>query len=160
MTTTDNNINITLTPLPYQKRRTSIFRWTLATYIFFSIVAGMAFDSNSFINIIPFILTLFIFDYLRRLRWVKYAIQILRTDTSGIKLSYYEKNNSLSTTIPWDKFSISKSSTFTKSAHRLITIKNDSKIVAAFYADPDIGIDNNKMVEIYNNLKALKLANT
>lgn len=104
-------------------------------------------------------MTLFILDYLRRLRWVKYAIQNMQTDISGIKLSYYEKDNLLSTTINWDKLSISKGSTFTKNATRLITIKNDSKMVAAFYADPDTGINNNKIIEIYNNLKALKLAN-
>ncbi len=160
MTAANNNIKIELTPLPYQKRKTSVFRWTLITYVFFSIVAGLSFDSNSFINIIPFIFALFIFDYLRRLMWVKYALENLKTDPEGIELSYYEKDNLLSATIPWGKLSISKGSTFTKGATRLITIKNDSKMVAAFYADHDSGIDNKKIVEIYNNLKALKTEHT
>jgi len=153
MTNTDNNINLKLTPLPYEKRQTSIFRWTLLTYVFFSIVAGLTFDSKYFFGIIPFIFILFLLDYLRRLRWVKYAIHTMQTDLAGIKLSYYEKDNLLSTTITWDKLSISKGSTFTKSSTRLITIKNDSKMVAAFYADPDTGVDNNKIIEIDYDIK-------
>jgi hypothetical protein len=159
MTNTDNNINLKLTPLPYEKRQKSIFRWTLLTYIFFSIVGGFAIDSKDFFGILPFIFILFLLDYLRRLAWVKYAIESMQTDNAGLKLSYYEKDNLLSTTITWDRLSISKGSTFTKSAARLITIKENSKMVAAFYADPDTGIDNNKIIEVYNNLKTLKLAN-
>jgi hypothetical protein len=91
--------------------------------------------------------------------WVKYTISSLETNSAGVKLIYYEKNNLLTLTIPWNKLEISKGSTFTKSASRSITIKNDSFKIASFYADSAAGISNNEINELYNNLEALKLAN-
>jgi hypothetical protein len=90
---------------------------------------------------------------------VKYTISSLETNSAGVKLIYYEKNNLLTLTIPWNKLEISKGSTFTKSASRSITIKNDSFKIASFYADSAAGISNNEINELYNNLEALKLAN-
>lgn len=151
-------INLKLAPLPYQKRRKSLFRLTLLLYAFFGVICMFASDLNTLFILIPFIAILFMLDYSRRLAWVKYVIESLESDQSGIKLAYCEKHNLLSEVITWDMLTISKGIAFTRSPTRLITIKNGSNKIASFYGDRDAGIDNDKLIELYEKLKALKAA--
>jgi hypothetical protein len=101
---------------------------------------------------------LFILDYSRRLSWIKYALDKIITDSKGVSLVYYEKDKLVTADILWNDLKVNKSSTFTKNSTRNISIINDSTTIASFYADTDNGIDNNKILELYNNLQTLKTA--
>ncbi|MEQ1666154.1 MAG: hypothetical protein ABL927_12350 [Bdellovibrionales bacterium] len=151
----DHNINIKLTSLPYEKRKGSIFRWTLLPYLIILIVVGFNTDYDGFVSMSGFLLLLFLLDFFRRERWIRYSLESLETDSSGINLIYLDKDNLLSTSIPWEKLSVTMGSTFTNSPRKLISFKTDSNIVASFYATDNF--DNEKIKDLYHRIKKLKL---
>src|SRR6478672_633516 len=97
----DEQINISWTPLSYQKRRTSVFRWTILPYIILAIISGLSSDLGLFLFVLFLLTILFAFDYSRRLKWVRYALLILDTDSVGVRLSYYDYEQLKTTTISW-----------------------------------------------------------
>lgn len=153
---TDDPINISQTPLPYSKRRTSTFRWTLFLYFILAIAAGLSTELGAFLYFIFFLTIIFALDYSRRLNWVQYALVTLDADINGVRLSYYDKAEIKSQTISWDKLKISKGSTFTRGLTRILTIKDGDIKIASFYADDNL--DNIKINDLYKNLKDLKTA--
>jgi hypothetical protein len=152
------NIDIKFKTKTYQDRRRSLFIWTLVLYIFIAILICSSIDLRSAIRVIIFLTVLFILDYSRRLSWIKYALDKIITDSKGVSLVYYEKDKLVTADILWNDLKVNKSSTFTKNSTRNISIINDSTTIASFYADTDNGIDNNKILELYNNLQTLKTA--
>jgi len=153
---TSDHINIKLTHQPYQKRVRSIFSWTFLLYLTIAVVAGLSTNIDGFMLTILFLALLFILDYYRRLRWVKFIMDTLETNSAGIKLSYYDKDSLISTTISWDNLKVSKGTTFTRNPIKLISIKNGQDNVASFYGNTNI--DNNKIDELYRKLTELKTA--
>ncbi|MES2593364.1 MAG: hypothetical protein V4608_15885 [Bacteroidota bacterium] len=153
----NERININLSPQPYQKRQQGILSWTFLLYLIILIAAGLNTSLNGFMLTTLFLGFLFVLDYSRRLRWVKYALENLDTDQSGVKLKYYDKEKLLSTTIPWEKLSMTTGTTFTKNPKKLIAFKNEKNTIASFYATDNF--DNEKIEDLYKKIKTLKLAN-
>jgi hypothetical protein len=153
-----DRINISLTPLPYNKRRTSILRWTLLLYIFVAVVFAFSIELGAFLFFLFFLTILFALDYSRRLKWVRYALLSIETDNAGVRLSYYDQEELKSETISWDRFKISKGTTFTRSLKRILTVKDGDNKIASFYADCDL--DNVKINELYKKFKDFKSACT
>lgn len=153
------NINIKLTPKPYQNRRASVISWTILIYIFIIILVTLSSDIQILLFVIPFLVLLFIFDISRRLLWVRFALKNIETDEFCVKLKYYDKDNLLSVNISWNNLTISRSNTFTKNSRIIISFKNGMNHVASFYADNDNSLDNCQILELYNNLNALKANN-
>jgi len=152
-----DKINISQTPLPYNKRRTIIFRWTLLLYIIIGTIVGLSNDLGASLYFIVFLTILFAFDYSRRLNWVQFALVTLDADSKGVRLSYYDQAQIKSQTISWDKLKISYGSTFGRNLKRIITIKDGDTKIASFYADENF--DNNKIDNLYKELKDLQTAN-
>jgi hypothetical protein len=144
------------TPISYNKRRTTSFRWTILLYLIIAAVVGLSNSVGAFLYAVPFLAILFALDYSRRLRWVRFAINEITTDERGITLTYFDKEEFLSAKILWDRFRISKRTTFTRNPTWYITIKNGENKVATFYADD--GIDNKKIIDLYKQLTELKTA--
>lgn len=146
-----DNIYIKLTPLPYKKRQGHILKWTLLMYLFILLVAALNTDLNGFLLTTTFLFVLFLFDYSRRLRWVRFSIKSLDTDSFGVNLTYYDKDNLIFTTIPWNKLNVTKGSTFSKNPTKFIALKNGLEVIASFYATENF--DNGKIENLYQNLK-------
>ena len=153
----DDKINIKLTSIPYPERKKDILKWTLLPYIIIIIVVGLSTDLNGLLLITGFLLLLFILDYLRRLRWVRYSLESLEADFSGISLIYQDKDRILSMTIPWKKISVTRGFTFTHSPRKLISFRTDMTLVASFYATDNF--NNDKIDDLYSKIKEFEIAN-
>lgn len=150
-----DNINIKLTPLPYYKRQGNTLKWTLLLYLIVLIVAGLNTDLNAFLLTTTF-LSVLLLDYSRRLRWVRYSLESLDTNSSGVNLTYYDKDNLVSTTIPWNKLSVTTGATFSRNPIKSITFRNDLDVIASFYATDNF--DNEKIEDLYRKIETFKLA--
>lgn len=152
-----DTISIKLTSLPYNQRQRRIFKWTLALYLIILIVAGLNTDLNGFLITVTFLSPLFIADYSRRLRWVRFSLDSLDANYSGVKLTYRDKDNLLSAIIPWNKLTVTKGVTFTKNPTKSISFKYDIDVIASFYATDNF--DNEKIDDLYDRIEKMKLAN-
>ncbi|MES2778615.1 MAG: hypothetical protein V4651_01840 [Bacteroidota bacterium] len=152
------HLNIKLTYDSYAKRVKSTFGWTTLPYIILAIICMFKTTLNEFLLILVFLVLLFVLDYNRRLRWIRSVISTLETSSTGISLTYFEKDKPYSIVIPWNNLIVTKGSTFTKGPKKYISIKNSTEEIAVFYADTPF--ENNEIENLFKNLNALKIANT
>jgi hypothetical protein len=150
-------IHIKLSPLPYSKRRRSIFNSTILLYTIVLVAAGIYTDLKGFGLTATFLFVLFLLDYSRRLRWVRFLLERLETNSLGVKLTYYDKDNLVSTTIPWNKLSVTKGSTFSKNPTKSITFRNGESVIASFYATDNF--DNEEIEVLYQKIERTTSAN-
>lgn len=153
----DDKIDIKLTSVPYPERKKDIFKWTLLPYIIIIIVVGISTDLNGMLLTTGFMFLLFILDYLRRLRWVRYSLESLEADISGISLTYQDKASILSMTIPWKKLSVSRGYTFSHSPRKTISFRTEMTLVASFYATDNF--NNDKIDDLYLKIQKIQVSN-
>lgn len=153
----DDKIDIKLTSIPYPERKKDLLKWILLPYIFIIIVAGLSTDLNGMLLTTGFMFLLFIIDYLRRLRWVRYSLESLEADISGISLTYQDKDSKLSMTIPWKKLSVSKGFTFSHSPRKIISFRTEMTLIASFYATDNF--NNDKIDDLYLKIKEIQQSN-
>jgi hypothetical protein len=120
-------------------------------YLVILLVAGLNTDLDGFLLTTTFLFLLFLLDYPRRLRWVRFSLKSLDTNSFGVNLTYHDKDNLISTTIPWNKLNVTIGSTFSKNPTKFIAFKNDLEDMVAFYATDNF--DNAKIENLYQKLK-------
>lgn len=153
----DDKIDIKLSSIPYPERKKDLLKWILLPYILIIMVAGLSTDLNGMLLTTGFMFLLFIIDYLRRLRWVRYSLESLESDFSGISLTYQDKDSKLSMTIPWKKLSVSRGYTFSHSPRKIISFRTEMKLIASFYATDNF--KNDKIDDIYFKIKKNQKSN-
>jgi hypothetical protein len=88
---------------------------------------------------------------------VRYSLESLEADISGISLTYQDKDRKLSMTIPWKKLSVSKGCTFSHSIRKIISFKTEMTLIASFYATDNF--NNDKIDDLYLKIKEIQQSN-
>ena len=148
------NINFKLKCPPYKDRLLTDFKMS-------AIIAGIGaactmFSFGTLDGIIIAAISLGI-SFKNQLKWSFTALESIQTDSIGVHMKFYEKDDLYSATISWEKLEMDKSNSFTITPRRKLQLnEGDENVVAFFGWKKDHDLSNDQVDSLFRQLEELK----